>query len=42
LGYYVFSSDLIAIALFGVSGAILNFGLITITLKISRRRIVKQ
>lgn len=41
IGYYIFSSDLIAIALFGISGAILNFGLITITLKISRQRMVK-
>lgn len=36
-GYFFFSSDLIAIALFGISGAILNFGLITVTLKISRQ-----
>lgn len=41
VGYYIFSSDLIAIALFGISGAILNFGLITITLQISRQRVVK-
>jgi len=41
IGYYVFSSDLVAIALFGISGAILNFGLITITLKISRQRMMK-
>ncbi len=39
IGYYVFSSDVVAVALFGISGAILNFGLITITLKISRRRV---
>lgn len=38
IGYYVFSSDIIAIALFGISGAILNFGLITITLNLSRIR----
>ena len=38
IGYYVFSSDLVAIALFGISGALLNVGLITITLKISRQR----
>lgn len=42
IGYYVFSSDLVAVALFGISGAILNFGLITITLKISRLRVMKQ
>lgn len=42
IGYYVYSSDLIAIALFGITGAILNFGLITITLKISRQRMVKK
>ena len=41
IGYYMFSSDLVAVALFGISGAILNFGLITITLKISRQRMVK-
>lgn len=41
IGYYVFSSDIIAIALFGISGAILNFGLIIITLKISRKRMVQ-
>src|SRR5699024_2713804 len=29
IGYYVYSSDIVAIAMFGVSGAILNFGLIT-------------
>lgn len=38
IGYYVFSSDLVAIALFGISGALLNIGLIAITLKISRQR----
>lgn len=37
IGYYVFSSDLAAIALFGVSGAILNSGLIIITLQKSKR-----
>lgn len=36
-GYYVFSSDVITIAIFGVSGAILNVGLIVITLQISKR-----
>lgn len=36
VGYFVFSSDIVAIALFGISGAILNLVLITITLKISR------
>jgi len=38
IGYYAFSSDVIAVALFGISGALLNVGLITITLKISRER----
>lgn len=36
-GYYLFSSDLIAVALFGVSGAILNMALILITFQISKR-----
>src|SRR5699024_7487860 len=35
LGYYIFASDIIAVALFGITGAILNFGLIAITLRIS-------
>lgn len=37
LGYYVFSSDLVAIALFGVSGAVLNLWLIVLTIKKSRK-----
>lgn len=37
VGFFVFSSDIVAIALFGISGAILNIGLILITLKISRK-----
>ncbi|WP_368297489.1 lipopolysaccharide biosynthesis protein [Cytobacillus firmus] len=37
IGYYVFNSDKIAIALFGISGALLNFGLILITLSISKK-----
>ncbi|WP_270180287.1 lipopolysaccharide biosynthesis protein [Alkalihalobacillus sp. CinArs1] len=37
LGYYVFASDIIAIALFGISGALLNIGLIIITLRISKK-----
>lgn len=36
-GYYIFSSDLIAIALFGISGAILNIILIIITLRLSAK-----
>ncbi len=32
IGYFVFFSDLIAVAMFGVSGAILNIGLIAITI----------
>lgn len=38
IGYFVFSSDTVAVALFGGTSAILNFGLITITLKISRTK----
>lgn len=37
IGYYVFVSDIIAIKLFGISGAILNIGLILITIKFSKR-----
>src|SRR5699024_4844987 len=37
IGYYIFHSDLIAVALFRISVAILNFGLITITLRIAKR-----
>ncbi|MGE7689352.1 lipopolysaccharide biosynthesis protein [Lysinibacillus sp. NPDC097214] len=37
IGYYVFSSDELAIALFGISGAFLNGGLILITLKKSKK-----
>ncbi|RKQ34299.1 lipopolysaccharide biosynthesis protein [Oceanobacillus halophilus] len=36
IGYYVFSSDLVAIALFGVSGAILNILLIVLTIHKSK------
>src|SRR5699024_1590814 len=42
VGYYVFSSDVVAVALFGISGAVLNLGLITITLKISRQRMLNN
>ncbi|MBP1950546.1 lipopolysaccharide biosynthesis protein [Virgibacillus litoralis] len=42
IGYYVFMSDLVAIALFGVSGAILNISLILITLHISKNYENKQ
>lgn len=37
IGYYIFLNDLIAISLFGISGAILNLGLITFTLKFSKK-----
>ncbi|MFB5662614.1 lipopolysaccharide biosynthesis protein [Alteribacillus sp. HJP-4] len=37
VGYYVFSSDLAAIALFGISGSLLNAGLILCTLNISKK-----
>lgn len=36
LGYYIFSSDVISIALFSLSGAVLNLILILLTLKISK------
>lgn len=36
IGYFIFSSDTIAVALFGVSGAVLNIFLIIITLRISQ------
>lgn len=36
LGFYFFNSDLIAVALFGISGSILNFILILTTLKMSK------
>lgn len=39
VGYYIFSSELMAVFLFGVSGALLNIGVIFITLKISRRKV---
>lgn len=41
IGYYVFSSDVIAIALFGVSGAILNVFLIVTTLRIGQKYDIK-
>lgn len=37
-GYYLFNNDLLAVALFGISGAILNVILILITLKISKSK----
>lgn len=37
LGFYVFNSDLVAVALFGLSGALLNIGLVIITLLISKK-----
>lgn len=40
IGYYIFASDQVAVALFGISGAVLNIVLITITLKISRKKII--
>lgn len=36
-GFYVFQNDLVAVALFGVFGALMNIGLVLITLLISRR-----
>ncbi|MGD6802079.1 lipopolysaccharide biosynthesis protein [Rossellomorea aquimaris] len=37
IGFYIFSSDKVAIALFGISGALLNIGLILITMIISKK-----
>ena len=37
VGYYVFESDYIAIALFGITGAVLNLALILITLSFSKK-----
>jgi O-antigen/teichoic acid export membrane protein len=37
LGYFLFKSDIVAIALFGISGAILNLLLILITLQLSKK-----
>ncbi|HLR51717.1 MAG TPA: oligosaccharide flippase family protein [Candidatus Avamphibacillus sp.] len=42
IGYFFFSSDLIAIALFAVSGAVLNFALILITLHKSKKNNTPQ
>lgn len=41
VGNFVFSSDLVAIALFGMSGVVSNIGLITITLQISKKKLQK-
>lgn len=37
-GYYIFESDLVAVAFFGICGAMLNVGLILFTLRISKKR----
>lgn len=37
IGFYIFSNDIVAVALFGISGALLNIGLISITIYISKR-----
>lgn len=42
IGFYVFSSDLLAVSLFSISGAILNVGLILITLKMSEKRSISN
>src|SRR5699024_1856464 len=39
LGYYMFKSDLIAVAFFGISGALLNIGLILFTSSISKKKL---
>lgn len=38
LGFILYNSDQIAIAFYGISGAVLNFGLIFLTLQISTRK----
>lgn len=38
VGYYIFASDIVSIALFSITGAILNIGLIVFTIKISKKR----
>ncbi|MEJ8767648.1 oligosaccharide flippase family protein [Oceanobacillus sp. HCA-5259] len=37
IGFYIYESDIIAVALFGVSGALLNIGLIFIVVLISKK-----
>lgn len=37
IGYYVYLSDIMAVTLYGITGAILDFGLIVITYKLSKR-----
>lgn len=37
LGFFIFNDDKVAVALYGLSGAIINFGLILITLSISKK-----
>lgn len=39
VGFFLYSNDIIAVALFGISGVILNVGLISITLNISRKKV---
>lgn len=41
IGFYIFESDYVAVALFGLSDAIINIFLILITLRISRREVIK-
>lgn len=36
--YYIFADDLVAVAFFGIAGALLNIGLILITVKISKTK----
>ena len=38
IGFYMFSSDLIAVALFGITGFILNIGLILLTIRFSNNQ----
>lgn len=37
IGFYLFSSDIVAIAIFGVTGGVLNFLLVIITLRVSNQ-----
>lgn len=41
LGYVIFNDDLIAVAIFGISGAIINITLILFTLKFSKKFVTK-
>ena len=42
IGFYVYQSDIVAVALFGLFGALMNIGLVLITLLISKRFDIKN